>query len=327
MIASSRCSRTLATVVAAMLLGGIAGCTRGGDQHEERSVEHTAATESDSGTRLKLGADAAARAGIRTAPAEAAAEESVAEAFGRTLDPLPFVQDLHAAAAARATATVAHAEYERVARLNQNEQNASTRDLQNARAALDKATFDLADATARLTLAWGAAAEKGDALVDDLVAGRTGLVRIDLPAGTSVPALPETVEVVEVAQPSRTHVARVLGHAPAVDPLVQGEGWLALVTADPPRPGTALAAHPPRDTARAGVLVPASAVVWVDAKPAVYAEPSTGEFERHPVALGSRRDDGWLVTAGLAPGERVVVAGAARLVSSEAFRAEPPHDD
>ena len=366
---SARGRRALVVLALTALVGGWIGCTR----REPADAEHAGAAQDHAEGRVRLDPDAAARAGIRTASVAAARASTVVEGFGRALDPLPFVEAWHATAAARAAATVARAEYERVARLHQDDQNASTRDLQNARAALDKATVDLADATARLTLGFGAAAERGDAVADDLVAGRAALVRIDLPAGARLTTLPEALTVAEVAVPDRTHAARVLGRTPMVDPLVQGDGLLALVTEDPPRPGTALTTHVPSDAAAAGVAVPADAVVWVDARPAVYvaaadtgeektptgaddathadhatppdadhatpahadhstpahagdAAPAGGAFERRPVTLGPRVGEGWIVTAGLAPGERVVVAGAARLLSSEIVGAEPAED-
>jgi len=318
--------RPLAAVIVAVLVAIVAGCAPGPATDDEAAREDAATAHDEDHAEVKLDAEAVARAGIRTATVEAAQGTPVVDATGRVLDPLPFLQDLHAAAAARATATLARAEYERVARLHRDDQNASTRDLQNARAALDKATLDLADATARLTLAWGAAGEQVGARADDLVAGRAALVRVDPPAGASVATVPDAITVAEVARPSRTHAARVVGRAPAIDPLIQGEGFFAIVADGPPLPGTALSALVPRAAAATGVAVPASAVVWVDAQPAVYVEASGGVFARRTIALGPRIDDRWIATAGVAAGERVVVAGAARLLSSEVLHAAPAED-
>jgi multidrug efflux pump subunit AcrA (membrane-fusion protein) len=44
------------------------------------------------------------------------------------------------------------------------------------------------------------------------------------------------------------------------------------------------------------------------------------------VTLGPRTDDHWIVTAGLATDERVVIAGAARLLSAEVV-GTAPHED
>ena len=194
--------RPLAAVLVAVLLASTAGCTRGPATSGEGRPEGAATAHGEDHGEVKLDAEAAARAGIRTATVEAAQRTAVVDATGRVLDPLPLLQDLHAAAAARATATLARAEYERVERLHRDDQNASTRDLQNARAALDKATLDLADATARLTLAWGAAGAQVEARADDLVGGRAALVRVDLPAGASVTTVPDAITVAEVDRKS-----------------------------------------------------------------------------------------------------------------------------
>jgi hypothetical protein len=276
---------------------------------------------------VTLAPDEAERAGIRTAIAERAESTNEIEAFGKVLDPLAFLEALHARDAAQAAATVARAEVERVTRLNREDQNASTRDLEAARAAVATTTAGLGDATARLMLAWGAAAETAATFADDLVAGRAALVRVDLPAGAIVAPPPTTVTVAAVGTPNHRVLARVIGRAPTIDPLLQGEAYLAVVTDDPPRPGTMLAVTLHGDgSPDVGVAVPAAAVVWVDALPAVYVERIAGSFERRPVTLGPRRGDRWIVTTGVAFGDPVAVAGAARLLSSEMIGAEPATD-
>lgn len=277
--------------------------------------------------RLKLDAEQVRRAGVRSAtpePAEGAVEIA---AFGRVLDPLPLVEALHVVAATRAAAAVASAEYERVTRLRREDQNASQRDLESAHAALEKANADLADAAARLQLGWGAAAESGKAIADDLVAGRVALVRIELPAGVHLTTPPATVTLAVTDDPADRRAARILGRAPNTDPLLQGESHLALLADDRPRPGAVLPATVLRDAAPvAGVALPTEAVVWVDGQPAVYVELGAGEFERRTVRLGPRRDDHVIVTAGVDASTPVVVAGAARLLSAQMLGAEPAAD-
>jgi hypothetical protein len=325
---SVRGARTIRRVLAATLVAVVVmssvGCQHGPGSTEEQASEATHEPAPGDGVRhLTLGVEEAERAGIRTAIAERAEGTTEIQAFGRVLDPLPLVEELHARSAVRAASTAARAEYERVARLHHDDQNASTRDLENARAMLEKTTLDLADAAARLTLGWGAAAE-GDGLADDLVAGYVALIRVDLPAGVTVTPPPSTVTVAPAADPAGRRVARVLGRAPTTDPLVQGEGYLVLLADDPPRPGAVLSVTVPRAAPPAvGVAVPAAAVVWVDAQAVVYVAPAAGEFERRTVTLGPRLDGRWIVTAGVATGDRIVVAGAARLLSSAVMGAEP----
>lgn len=294
-------------LVATVVVGG------GGCAHEPDSTADAAPAAAPA-EHVTLDAEGIARAGIRMATVEPVAGAAAIAAFGRVLDPLPLVEALHARAAARATVALARTEHERVARLHRDDQNASTRDLEGARATLEKATLDVAAVEARLRLAWGPVADE-DGLADDLVAGRVGLLRIDLPAGVALTALPATVSA---TSPARGYEARVLGRAPTTDPLVQGEGYLALVAGDPPRPGAVLAVAVPRpDAPAAGLAVPVSAVVWLAARSVVYVEPTDGQFERRAVVLGPQVGERWIVTTGLTVNERVVVAGAARLLSAE----------
>ncbi len=277
---------------------------------------------------VTLAPDVAARAGIETTRVASATAVDAIEAFGHVVDPLPFLEALHTRAAARSTATVARAEQARVTRLHRDDQNASTRDLESARAAAERATLALASATARAVLAWGDALEGADALAPDLAAGRAALARIDLPAGAHVVDAPATVRVSAVGRPERVLDARVLGAAPTTDPLLQGDAYLVLVTANPPPPATALRARVPRrHDPVAGVAVPRTAVVWADGAPLAFVATTPGVFQRRPLTLAAPLDAGWLVTDGVSPGEDVVTRGAAQLLSAATLAAEPQHED
>ncbi len=270
------------------------------------------------------GARAAPPADVETVRVERVTAAAEVEAFGRVLDPLPLVEALHARTAARAAAVVARAEHERVARLHRDQQNASTRDLESARAALDRATLELANATARGVLAWGAAFAASDALADDLVGGRAAIARVDLPAGEHVAGAPATITVAAVGDAERRLAARVLGAAPSTDPLLQGEAYLVLLGAEPPRPGTSLRATVPRQAEPlTGAAVPRAAIVWSAGRPLAYVETSPGVFERRTLTLAVALPGAWLVTEGVAPGDRVVTTGAAQLLSSEILHPLP----
>ncbi len=120
--------------------------------------------------------------------------------------------------------------------------------------------------------------------------------------------------------------SRITGHlagpAPAADPLTRLPAYhYRLPGAAPLRPGVLLTGYfPDPDSPPDAVQVPDAAVVQWDALAWVYVERAPGRFVRvrvpttHPVA------GGWLVAAGLAPGDRVVSTGAGQLLSEE-FRA------
>ncbi|TMA81974.1 MAG: hypothetical protein E6J72_04080 [Deltaproteobacteria bacterium] len=283
--------------------------------------DHTAGEESAHGgapERVTLSHDAVASAGIETVAV--AHVTTPIDAFGRVLDPMPVVDALHARAAARSAAATARAEHARVVRLRADQQNASTRDVESARAARDRADAELATTTARVALAWGAtiaAATPEDAFCDDLVAGRTAVARIDFAAGDHVEQMPATVTVSAAGRPDRQFAARVLGPAPTTDPTLQGDAFFVLIGAEPPPAGTALRATIVRAAALDGVAVPRAAIVWSAGKPAVYVERDAGTFERRSLALAAALPGAWLVTDGVAAGERVVTTGAGQLLSAQ----------
>ena len=109
----------------------------------------------------------------------------------------------------------------------------------------------------------------------------------------------------------------VLGPAPTTDPTLQGDAFFVLIGAEPPPAGTALRATIVRAAALDGVAVPRAAIVWSAGKPAVYVERDAGTFERRSLALAAALPGAWLVTDGVAAGERVVATGAGQLLSAQ----------
>jgi len=315
----------LALLVSAHACAGRPGGSADGD-HADAGHEETASGET--ATRVVLAPDVVAQTGILTTRAKRASVPDEVQGFGRVLDPLPLIDVLAARSAARSTATLARAEYVRVERLHQGDQNASTRDLDAARAALDRASVDVAGAEARATLAWGGAVDDDAARLADLAAGRVAIVRIDLPAGAHLARMPASATVAPVATPERRLRARLLAPARDADPVLQSEAYLGVLDEGPPAAGTALVASMVRSSAvRTGAAVPLAAVVWVDGRPSVYVEVSPDTFERRDVTVVRLRRGAWLALAGLAPGERVVTRGAVRLLSTQVLKAQPAEED
>ncbi|MEB2285352.1 MAG: hypothetical protein B6D46_14505 [Polyangiaceae bacterium UTPRO1] len=315
---------TAALLAAALVVGG---CRRAPGAGHEAAEAPLPPPENGAPRRLALSADAAARAGIRTEVAVPAAGGREIDAFATVLDPLPLLAARHALAAARACADTAGRELERMLRLRREDENASARDVEAARAALATATAALADATARLRLGWGPLADAGDALAGELLDGTTALARIDLPPGAHLTAPPAAaVAVTAAADPTLRATARLVGRAPATDPALQGESWLAALPGGQFAIGMVLMATLAVDGAATGVAVPVAAVVWVDAAPAVYLMTAADEVERRQITVAGRDRGRWIVTAGLAPGDRIVTEGTARLFSAELFSASAAAD-
>jgi cobalt-zinc-cadmium efflux system membrane fusion protein len=71
------------------------------------------------------------------------------------------------------------------------------------------------------------------------------------------------------------------------------------------------------------VVVPAAAVVEIDGRAALFVETAPGRFARRDVVTGPEREGRVQVRSGLAPGDRVVVAGAF-LLKSELLKPATP---
>ncbi|HBZ70292.1 MAG TPA: hypothetical protein DEP35_11390 [Deltaproteobacteria bacterium] len=239
------------------------------------------------------------------------------------LDPSALAVPFYDRESARTALEVAEKEYQRVATLQRGNANASKRELETARAALerDRAAYD--SAQAHLVSVFGpelvARRDELAALVRALAAREAALARIDLSVGDAPASRPTAVRVAalgdEEAEPEE---AALLGPAPDTDPITQGRGFLVRIL--PPRwpPGTALvgflalADHP-----RSGVLVPRAALVRYDGRSFVYVAHPDQSFERRAVEVAQTTREGAFIPAGLSAGEQVVVVGAQELLSTE----------
>ncbi|MGE5232175.1 MAG: HlyD family efflux transporter periplasmic adaptor subunit [Deltaproteobacteria bacterium] len=147
------------------------------------------------------------------------------------------------------------------------------------------------------------------------------LVRVAWPA--DVPGPPAEVGVSPGAEGGRGVRARLLGAAPAADPVTRlpaylfraERGWRGA------RPGAAVVvAVPDRGAPGRGVLVPDHAVVQWEGLTWVFVERGAGRFGRVRVPTDRPVAGGYLASAGLLAGDTVVVEGAEQLLSEE-FRA------
>jgi len=258
-----------------------------------------------------------ARAGLTIAAAVAGRSAAEQRAFGRVLDPLPFLDAVNARAASRSGLALARSEHERVTRLHGRDLNASAREVEAARDVLRRATIEAASAEARVRTTWGDVAGRADleAIAHALAQGSAAVARVDLPPGQSGAGYSLTVLAIGEGAPPLA--ARLLGSAPSTDPMLQGAAYLLLIERDPPAVGASLLATFTAELRRDGALVPAAAIVWRDGIPCVYVEVEPDVFERRAIPERLAAGGDWLVASGVAAGERVVASGAQQLLSAE----------
>jgi biotin carboxyl carrier protein len=181
------------------------------------------------------------------------------------------------------------------------------------------------------------------AILARIVNFRRPLARMDLPAEVLAAGPPTTIELTMLpASPGRPPptssplTAELVGPAPRVDPTSQFTSfWYEAKLPAEPETGLAGAWRPgrfvtalvrlPDAPKRPAVVVPATAVLVHEGRHLVYVREGPGRFERREVQLLGREDDRVILSAGVQPGEGVVVRQAQVLLSEE-FRGEGDDD-
>jgi hypothetical protein len=146
---------------------------------------------------------------------------------------------------------------------------------------------------------------------------RQMLVQITLPSAEN-PELPKKISL-ELPDSTRTETTLV-SPVPRADPRIQGKSYLYVASGESGlAPGTNLLAHLAVGARMAGVIVPASAVVWSVGKAWVYQQTAQDRFIRRPVATNLPVENGYFIARGLHAGDKVVTQGAQALLSEEAL--------
>ncbi|MGH7905455.1 MAG: hypothetical protein ACREP6_02395 [Candidatus Binataceae bacterium] len=246
-------------------------------------------------------------------------------AYGSILNPGPLAV-LNAQLIAQAAALkTSRAEYARSRLLHSEKQNVSLKNLQAAQAGYqaDQAQMNLLKQ--RLADEWGARVaglqpDRRAQLVDELTARTAAIVRVSAPPGQALEQSPARAKVVIVGYGSHPLAARSIWCAPAINPILQGPSFLLEVKAHglPLRSGAAITAYlQSAAAARNGVVIPTAAVVSAHGRSWAYVQIAPTRFERRQIALSEPTTGGWFVTAGFAPGDRLVVTAAQALLSEE----------
>jgi hypothetical protein len=270
---------------------------------------------------VKLDAATQKRIGVVTAPLAAARRSAAATGFARVIDTAPLAlldSDLSGAIAA---ASASRAEATRAKALHAADATLSAKAVEAAEAQARTDDAKLLLLRRRLGLEWGPAfAKLSDAargrLIAELAAGRTALVRID--AMAPPPGL-KSAEI-ELGAGGSAH-AVVLGPARTSDPRLQTVGLIAQVTG-PQAMNLPVGLSAPvtlsAGAAQAGVVLPRSALYRSGGETTVFIRKDAGSFERREVEGGMSDPSGLFAPKGFAPGEAVVVEGAAALAAAVA---------
>lgn len=327
-------------VIAAMLIGAggwyvyrTMTATPGASAASATGAPQQAVQTVNGETVVVVAADAQRASHIEVAPVAEATVRPGQTAYATVLDLQPLF-DLHdRLAIARADrdslhaqAAASRAQYQRSRALFDDNRNISEKALQAAQAAMrtDRAKLQSADAAQRglnamLRQQFGealarAAGEAGSPLFRRLLAGRSMIVRVTLPAGSNMRA-PVAIAIDSAA--GRRIAANRLSASPQSDPAIQGTSYLYAAAALLPSGTHAIAHIPSGASGAAGLLIPESAVVWYGGQAWAYVRTAADRFTRRFVPSAATVDQGFLVTSGFHAGDQVVIHGAQLLLSEE----------
>jgi hypothetical protein len=331
-----------------LMLGGAAwilygpGEEKGGGDDEEAAQGTVSppprVTVQNGVTVLTLNAATQRNGGIETAQPESAPAEGYLVAYGTVLDAaaLTDLENSYLDAQTKVQTAVARlavsgAAFERAQMLHSDPPAISTAQLENARGTYQVDQASLVSAQSRLTTlaasalqAWGPVI--GQALIDQkplvgsLVEHREYLVKVTLSPGLGMLSPPERVSAKLVKGADAE--LRFVSKATATEPRLQGASYFYISSAESGLlPGLNVIVSWPSAQAPQGVVVPESAVVWMQGKAWVYVRTGPQTFVRREVSPDLPGPVGGYIVSGLAADGQVAVRGAQMLLSEE-FRAQ-----
>jgi len=271
---------------------------------------------------VRLDVESQARLGVETAPLEAAEVAGTVEAIAHVLDVTGLAQLDAEISAATAAAAASAAEVQRLTVLAAQDDSASQRELDaaRARAAADRTRLELAQQ--RLALEWSPGATISDpaqrsVLLRAVGSGQAALLRVD-PLGEGDTEGGATH--LRFGRESPPLEVETIGVAATVDPRLQANAVLVVARGEVSsslHPGRVLAAEIDSNRRVTGVIIPRSALVRSDGATWAYLRMAGGEFLRRQVVAPDIRPDGWFVATGFEPGDQVVTQGAGSLLAVE----------
>jgi hypothetical protein len=292
------------------------------EKKEESRVSHGTNGE----TIIKLDVETQKLMGLQTAALSSAQLSPEIKAFGRVLDTTPLASLVADLTAANAASQASQAELERLKALAA-QNNASARALQAAEAAAVRDAAQTEAIRLKLAAGWGdAIATRKDlpAFVRSLGSLERALVQLNLSADQSLNHEPTVAQIVNLLVEAKPLEAQFISRAASVDPQVQGQGFLFLISPNPSRlaPGAAVTGFidVPGEK-QAGVAVPRNAIVRQNGTAWVYVQTAAETFQRTEVKLERPLEDAWFAREGLKPETKVVTTGAQQLLSEE-FKGE-----
>ncbi len=309
----------LAILCAALL--AVAGCQRSQPTVDAAPPEarDPAPAESE-GVSLKP--DEIEKAGIKTTPAAAARQAPESSGYA-----LVLTREAIAQAVADVTSAAAAARQSRAALLRSKglagTPGATAIEMQETaerQATVDAAALALAER--RMSATFGRNApwkgDYGSPALAALASGESKLVRATFPLGALGATEPTKLRLTHIGQTQgeKSFESGTVWSAPA-DASLPGRSYFAVLRGSDVSEGERLLARTPVGAAAAGVIVPSAAVLISAGKYWCYVADKPGHYSRTEIDTSTPTDDGYFITAGIAPGANIVTTSAGALLARE----------
>jgi hypothetical protein len=292
------------------------GCSKSGDA-DDNAAGTSVKSDSQNVAGVSMDATTQARIGLEIAVPVATQWQPETKAYGVVLDPSKLAGDVADVESARVTAAVSAKEYERQKTLAA-QNNSSVRALETAQATTLHDDLALTSSLAKFKADWGPAlVENGKEILLQIASNQAALVRIDLPAGETLPA-PVSARVTISTDETNCVDAKFFDAVAGVDPQTQGQSLLFLVKGRTLPPNAAVTgflrtAGEPIN----GIIIPAAAILRYEGEGWMYVQTETNRFLRETVSLDCPVSNGWFVAEKTPLTNGIVVTGAQTVLSAE----------
>jgi hypothetical protein len=309
----------------AVLMLLVAGCDQNVAKDEKKDAQAT-------GPGVTLEADDIDGLGLAITPAASASYIPGVSGFGVVVSMDTVGQtdaDLLTAQAAAAQSAAAARRARELSTGDEAAVSLEQLDLALSKAAADEAALGLARRKAQSS--FGLAAPWRDPatrtrVMGELSLGRSIVVRATFPLGALGSGVPAGITVVPLGGPDQSWTSHTIWAAPA-DANVPGRSFYLLLSGSDLAQGERVTVSAPTGSVKAGILLPASALVLSESQSWAYIEIKPHTFLREPVDMSRPLPGGYFQTGtGVRVGQGIVTAGAGLLLARETNPSTEPAD-
>ena len=256
------------------------------------------------------------------------------EAFGEVIDHGPLLQQWNDCRVTELAEASARKEYDRLKILNSAGKFSSDHAVELAESALETASLQAKVAKISLAATWGISGRGGpkvdEGLLESLLNRQSALVRVSVPPTQLLPPDAGEIWLSPPVDPSQRSVLKDYWMDPKVS-LQKSPGFIGVIDLDERLWPIGLGLVGRIETAGdpvTGLLLPASAVVYLHNTAWAYQKTSGESFQQVQVDISKSQDSGWFVSGkGMDPKLPMVVQGAQAILAQQLQAAVGAEDE